>query len=211
MFENKFCLWSIDGEPQKWPERYGDWWLHRSTEEPTHATLKYLTVSDYSGSLIEYSNILCWQEEFADSEEEAWVTVSGGHGTLAIVVKLDALTVEMKEFLEGLEDYPLYSDDRHTDLEMEAQDRAWRDWAREDFAKALEKVTGDEFDPEQPGLIDAFYQGMEAAGLEWLNEQGFDVWVDVEKVAKALHLRRAYVDGRSGVLLLASPQPTLDS
>jgi hypothetical protein len=50
---------------------------------------------------------------------------------------LDAITEEILEALESLEDYPLLDEDLHSQLESESQNKAWESWVRTDFRKEL--------------------------------------------------------------------------
>ena len=97
--------------------------------------IEYATGSDYSGSLVEVSNARCLKKDFP------WlVELYGGHGTqgLAYLGKRENQSDALIEAIDALTQYPLYSDDDHSQLEMERPDEAWsesyggrRDWARE--------------------------------------------------------------------------------
>lgn len=147
--------------------------------------------SDYSGTLVERSNYEWWVENYADGQDAWWVAVSGGYRTFGIVVDIAKLPADAVETLEALESYPLISEDHHSSMEMDAQDEAWRTWGRRDFAKAI----ADKFNVEDADLM-ASTEAQEAideifweilrngSGGEFRNEQGSDMYLDVERVVR---------------------------
>jgi hypothetical protein len=193
--ELTFSPWSRrDGEgkllPVDFPERYGDWDRGFPGSKPGPFGIpKYLSGSDYSGSLVERSNRDVWAEEFAEGRDNWWAEVHGGHGTFAIVVKLDALPDDALEFLARLDEYPLADEDAHSHLEIEAQGEAWEDWGRGDFKVELDKRAGDEGklgDVENDKLYTLFYAVSERIGEYWVNEQGDSMAIDIKRIAKAV-------------------------
>jgi hypothetical protein len=167
--------------PKAFPDAYGDW----RTEGPhTHGVPKYLSGSDYSGTLVERSNRDCWREDFASGEDQWWVEVSGGYGTFAIVVRLDSLPDDAIEFLEKLSTYPLADEDAHSRLEMDAQNEAWDNWAAQDFVRALEKKFDCEIDGAAEDLFTVFCELMESTNTYWENEQGDSMYVDMGRIVK---------------------------
>lgn len=177
-----FNLW----DPHDWPpSRYGNW---RTTKgrDGRYFVPEYLSGSDYSGSLVERSNVDAWREQFADGENTWWCTVHGGHGTIAIVVDGEGLTDEAKEFLCALSDYPLADEERHSEMEMEAQGAAWDDWARRDFVRALEKrfdVEDLDLAADNDQLFELFRETGDRIGEYWVNEQGDSMYINVDRIA----------------------------
>jgi hypothetical protein len=113
---------------------------HGDYVEPNH-----LGYSDYGGSTVERSNYRVFVEQFAEHQGTEWWSLYGGHGTAAIVVRRDAdeRVPEIGEFLDALESYPLADEDDHTQLEMELEDDAWRDYGLADFRRWLESIEGE--------------------------------------------------------------------
>jgi hypothetical protein len=167
--------------PKAFPDTYGDW-NHGGPH--THGIPKYLSGSDYSGTLVERSNRDCWREDFAAGEDQWWVEVSGGHGTFAIVVRLDALPDEAIEFLERLDTYPLADEDANSQLETEAQIEAWDNWAARDFVRALGKKFGCEIDGSAEDLFTVFSELMDRTNTYWENEQGDSMYIDMKRIVK---------------------------
>jgi hypothetical protein len=165
---------------------YGDW---TDRKDGRFFVPGLLSGSDYSGSLVERSNHKAFEEAFSRGENKWWKTVYGGHGTFAVVIDLKKVPkkreTELKDFFNALENYPLADEDLHSNMEIEAQDEAWKSWARGDFKKALEKHFGftfDEVDDEK--VFELFQRASDRANEYWINEQGGDMWIDVEKVVK---------------------------
>lgn len=100
---------------------------------------EYMSFSDYSGSLVERSNVEEFIEEFGDYQGKEWWELYGGHGTRGIVVRVDAdeRVPEIGEFFEGLANYPLANEDRHSELEMQQRQEDWDSYGRHDFQRWL--------------------------------------------------------------------------
>ena len=104
----------------------------------------FLSGSDYSGSLVERANYRDFLAEYG--ERDGVHEVYGGHGTYAVAVRIDAIDDEMAALFDGLEDYPLVSEETHSELELEAQQEAWESWAESDFSRAVETAFGEDLD-----------------------------------------------------------------
>jgi|WetSurMetagenome_2_1015567.scaffolds.fasta_scaffold70884_2 hypothetical protein len=181
-------LVTIDRGARMTQLRYGQW-----RDDPRGECLVpgYLSYSDYSGSLVEKSNHDAWLEKFSDGLDVWWWEAIGGHGTCAVVIKLpdvpDEEEEDVGEFLNHLQVYHLADEDLHSKLESEAQDEAWKNWARRDFVRAIEKkfkvtISDDEVDDEL--LLTIFHESAEKANEYWGNQEGPDVYIDVDKIAK---------------------------
>lgn len=98
-----------------------------------------LSYSDYGGSLVERSNVEEFMEQFADSQGAEWWELYGSHGTRAVVVRRDAdeRVPEIGEFFEGLANYPIANEDRHSELEMQQRDNDWASYGHDDFKRWL--------------------------------------------------------------------------
>lgn len=190
----------FDGRTQSVPDARDSWYVPSSC-----------CGSDYLGCLVNRANCDAMMEiakaaiEAGELDADTVVEVYGGHGTYAVAIRGDVSNVEIIEALCALADYPVLDEDRWSELEMDAQQMAWDNGGfglRRDFARALEKrvksddvdVKSDDVDVEDPGIdlaaphvrdaVDALFEAArERCGEEWRNEQGCDMWIDVDRVA----------------------------
>jgi hypothetical protein len=138
----------------------------------------YCSGSDYSGSLIEVTNyktlLAMMPSEYEDGVE--YITYSGGHGTFALAIRIDALTEEILETLESLDDYPLLDESLHSELEIEAQNEAWDSWAKSDFKTELGRYMWTVFESstradQRAEESDEAYHARLDAAEEYLSEE----------------------------------------
>jgi len=164
--------------------------------------VSWATGSDYSGGSVTKANYNALQEmlaaEFPEGEKPAvWLRASGGHRTYSLLVKWPALSDDIVDVLNGLDDYPVISDEAVNEEENERENEAWESWARHDFEKAFlsawnahwnedeelddwpEEVTGDM-------TYSMFHVGMELANEYWVHESGDSVFIRMEKIADKL-------------------------
>jgi hypothetical protein len=204
----------IDSSYGRWNEVTKD-----SEIDPTEVYVlpAYCSGSDYSGGLVEVANYKTLLEMMPEGYEDGaeFITYTGGDGTFALAIRVDALTEEILESLESLDDYPLLDEGLHSELEMEAQNEARESWARSDFKTELgrhmracfESSTradqrtdesdeayetrldaSEEYLSEECGeisdsdLCEIFYKMADRANVNWENEQGSDMAIDVERV-----------------------------
>src|SRR5262249_11836238 len=145
--------------------------------------------------------------EYEDGFE--YLDIGGGHGTFAIAIRLDALTADMLETLESLEDYPLIDESLHSELEIESQNEAWESSIRSEFRTELGKYLAASFehsakaesltdatlesaiewledgaDISDSDLAELCWKMADFANEYWTNEQGSDSYLDVEDVVK---------------------------
>ncbi len=191
---------TFDRVPDGDSASYGDF---TPDDDGTYFLSDFLSGSDYSGCLVERAN---YRDFLADYGERDGVhEVYGGHGTYAVAVRIDAIDDEMAAVFEALEDYPLISDESHSELEIDAQSEAWENWAASDFRSALEtEFEGDlEFEPaeqarlfetgERPApadldeaVLDLFEAARESANCYWEVETGGGVYIDLDRVVDAV-------------------------
>lgn len=174
-------------DSQDWPvSRYGRWEVR---PDGRYEVPDLLSGSDYSGCLVQRSNHDVWRETFADGEDQWWCSVIGGYCTYAIVIDMEAITDDAREFLDALEGYCIADDDHHSNMEMEAQSEAWESWTRRDFIQALEKrFDAEDLDvaADKIALFELFYETSDRIGEYWVNEQGSDMYINVDKIVKAV-------------------------
>lgn len=170
-----------DGQPR--PDEDHVWFTH-----------EYTGGGDYGGSgLVSRANFETLREEAERlSEDElggdtSWYqTFFGDYGTYEIAFHVDKTPDEIIEMLAGLSDYVLIDDNKHSELEVEAENEAWSSWAERDYRRALgKKFAGDADAVDDDVLKEHFFEAMEEANENWVNEEGDSMWIDVEKIADA--------------------------
>ena len=164
---------------------YGSW---DRAKDGRYLVPGLLSGSDYSGSLVTQSNHKAFSEQFSDGEDVWWTSAPGGHGTYSIVIDTQGVPEDdqagVEDFLNGLQDYPLADEDLHSQMEMEAQEEAWEDWTEHDFKQALERKFEVEFDEVDSSKLRELFEGAsDKANEYWVNEEGGNMWIQVEKVA----------------------------
>ena len=145
----------------------------------------------YEASSLHRSNNRTFRERFS----EELLLADGDADGLSLDIRF--ITEEMLSEIESLENYPLLSEDDHSQLEMELQEEAWTDWAEQDFSRALEKrlsaVLEDEERAEEiieslsaDSLYSLFSALSESASVYWQEESCYGQWIDCERVAEEL-------------------------
>tara|TARA_R110002050_G_scaffold157337_3_gene285874 strand:+ start:763 stop:1416 length:654 start_codon:yes stop_codon:yes gene_type:complete len=163
--------------------RYGRWRDTASEDSTELVLLPYTCNSDYSGSLVESANRKWIEDSFG--EKSGVYQVYGGYGTAGIAVVSSFADSDLIEALESLESYPLICDQIHSELEMESQERALDSWALQEFLECLEKHFEIELDSSlasSDGLRELFHQCCESANEYWVNEQGDESYINVERL-----------------------------
>lgn len=165
------------------------------------AVIEYTVYSDYSGGTVERANEKAIREDYPNAE---WLKeLSGGHGTsgLAIDIRawLDSLTDDddphaLLEMIEGLEDYPLASEDAHSELEMELETEALPD-VYKDLARTVDDSKYSRLHDYLSDLpADTAYACYRAA-MEETNtypefESAVSCYVDIKRI-RSVYLREA--------------------
>lgn len=182
----------LEGDDPEPPDGvYGHWY---DDKQGAWVLPEYVTYSDYSGSLVERSNLEVFIEEFADSEDEEWVQIHGGHGTRGLIVRVDAdeRVPEIGEFFERLDQYPLADEDHHSHLEQEVIDEAWASYGRGDFrrwlkADSFHETVSEDWDEAVDGLVDEQIDNIwwaavsEGSGEEARVEDAVNVYFDFDR------------------------------
>jgi len=147
--------------------------------------------SNYSGTLIHKSNFDVFLKQYKKYAgiHEVW----GGFSTFAVVIRADALNrhPDIKELLDGLEDYSVLDDEDYSNKEQEAYDEAWKDYYEHDVIVSIQDVLkDDDWEPTEKefpdGLRYAFDMLLEVTQEEWQIETGGSAWVRVDKPALAI-------------------------
>jgi hypothetical protein len=167
--------------------------------------LEYCTYSDYSGGTVERANYKAMSEDFA----APWLKETyGGHGTTGLAIDvaawLEAYDDEDRdtiaeaesilEAIEGLEDYPLYSEDAHGELEMELENEALPDVYRE-IARSVDDLRRPRLEAYLSDLPEDVAFACYRVACEETNtyaqcEDAVSAYIDVKRI-RAVYLREA--------------------
>lgn len=145
--------------------------------------------SDYGGGILSKTNYevlqeLLDEEHPSDTKPAVWALVSYAHRGFGIVVDWDKLDDDIQDAIGSLDEYPLLSEDRHSELMLEAEQEAWSNWARGDFEREMEKrFEIDDFPAELDSHV-LFGEAAEAANEYW-EDTSEGIYVNVDRVAKA--------------------------
>jgi hypothetical protein len=159
----------------------------------------YCQGGDYSGaSLVELSNCDVLLEDYGG--KGVW-RLYGGHGSFGLAIDVRFCSEELLQELEALESYPLASEDKLSELEIEKEAEAWHCWASADFTKELSTLLSsfcseaseqklealeDKLESlEEDKLFELFREACDLGSHYWETE-GLDRWINVEKVAASV-------------------------
>ena len=187
---------SLDGLPNRFklgsPEDAAQYcaatrWEARLLFSPALLDADYAWPGGYSASSLHRSNNRTFQDLFS----EELLNADGDADGLALDVRF--LTDEMIETIESLENYPLLSEDDHSELSMEDQSEAWSDWAERDFSQALSSrlssLMGEDLAEQtieslsEEALFSLFGELREEANEYWQEESSHGWWIDTEAIA----------------------------
>lgn len=151
----------------------------------------------YSAPSVHRSN----HRTFSDLYAKGLLLADGDADGLSLDIRF--VTLEMIETIEGLEDYPLISDDDHSNLELELQIEAWESWGASDWRRIVERKLDDAietngFDLEAETVLDSledcasrlydlFLGCRDATNIYWEEQLG-DQWIDLDEVSEAINL-----------------------
>jgi hypothetical protein len=88
----------------------------------------------------------------------------GGYGTRGIVISLELYNTneEVKDTIDGLENYPLINDESLSELEMKIEEEGWDLWVKGDLKRDL-AAAGIEYPDDDDKLAELFYAAAERA------------------------------------------------
>lgn len=120
-----------------WMGRYNGMSPAGHHETPTHVEVPCTTWGDYTGDSCNRSNYRSLIREYPDT----FVEVKGGHDSHYLALPLDAEipTGLVQEIVSLIEQYPIYDEDDHSQLEMEIQEECWNSFGCDEFRREIEK------------------------------------------------------------------------
>lgn len=193
----------IDGTfiVQKWPEDdtllSGDIWLERfdysRTEQPTFVIL--FGNGDYGGWYGDRANIAVFADDFEDGLLDWWWHCYGSHGYTGLVLSLtkeldDNLADELYDWLKAIEDYPIASDDKLSQLEDELEQESWDNYLAFDVEMQLSRKYDFELpdDMTSEELHNMFLDACSLTGdYGYFENNGTKVYPDFDEIVEHLY------------------------
>ena len=156
-----YVKWRASYRREDAPEPGGTWsygdWDQCAPEDATHVLLNYTGYSDYSGSSADRSNHRALMRDYPETFTNAY----GGHGTEELMLSVDWTPPGdgrdgLLDAIAALADYPLYDEEDHSYLEMEAADDAWDQFLSWDVPRDLAEKS------ESPEAMEDALEALEA-------------------------------------------------
>lgn len=147
---------------------------------------KYLSYSDYSGTIENKANQKVLLEEFGDLD--GVLQIYGGYSTSLILVRIDVLdnNEELQKTILGLEDWPILDEDNLWKIEEEAKEEAITNWVLSDFKRLVQKTWNYDFSLLNDNFLrELFYQCVEKTNEEWFFEYT-DAVISIDRILKEL-------------------------
>lgn len=133
-------------------------WRTSSPDDLRYVEVPVTLWGDYCGSDLGRSNSRVLLRDYPNT----FVIVEGGYGSRFLALPADfgadgdEMAQHILDIIEGLSDYPLISDEDHSELEMELLDEAWETYLGSDVVSTLSNVHGlDDVDPAE--IRESFY------------------------------------------------------
>lgn len=174
---------------------YGDayyisWWKPSVDCEFDNIILEVSPCGGHSGSgSVNKANHKVFVDEFG--ELDGVYTSEGGMGTYAVFIKPELLlNKEIYETLAVLTDYPVLDDMVHSEMQNEAQEEAWENWARSEFERSLEcDLNLEDLDCEDEDLKKVFELGRSRSHEEWHEESDGSQYINVDAIAATITIK----------------------
>jgi hypothetical protein len=146
----------------------------------------------YNNHSIYVSNARVIRDEYED--KDVFIEDDG------IAFDVRFISEDLLETITSLEDYPLVSDDDHSELQSELEDEAWENWAADEWRSAvineiqnyIDQSTQPDLDPEDyiggsddADLFQLFRDCCDTENVYWEEESG-DMYIRINDVAKGI-------------------------
>jgi hypothetical protein len=140
----------------------------------------YSTYGDYVGSDVERSNQLELIDMLDVAEEETGTELYSlsypGYGGVVLYIQRQAyLPEDVVNAINGLADYPLICEMRHSECENETREANWENWGREEFRSKLESED-ESWEDREDNDIDEEYMNRNPDD-SWGHGEGGGAWV----------------------------------
>ena len=163
-------------------------------EIPTYFSLDYFVYGDYTGDLVNKANHEA-MEEILNKEGIEYEVDQEAYSTYSLLIPFSALENEtVKETLEGLQDYPLIDEEKHSELEEELRQESWDSYGRQDFENALTETfeiqlseMGEDFYLSDEMVDELAYEASNHTSEGYGHYESVnDYWFDIKGMIRAL-------------------------
>jgi hypothetical protein len=103
------------------------------------ATIDATEWGSYGGDAFARSNHRSLLRDFPD----VFVDLYGGHDSAALAVPITSNDADLMRIIAGLEDYPIYDEEDHRELEHELARAAWDGYLQYDVPRELAEMVGE--------------------------------------------------------------------
>ena len=142
--------------------------------------IPFTTWGDYAAGTVERANYIWFLENYKDNP--LVYDINGGYNSHSLICHIDILKDEsIKELIEGLDNYPLFDEETHSQLELELESESWDSWVKYDLKRALEKA-GIEFPDDDSELESLFYHCIQYNNIDFECEDAVSAYIDLKKV-----------------------------
>ncbi len=160
---------------------------------PTHVQVPCTTWGDYVGSAVERSNHRSILTEYGTGDDMLIVKdVRGDYSSHSLVMALDdRIPASLAEQLTKLADeYPLWDEDDHSQLEMELESEMWDAYVYADLRREMPDNLTDAFDetPEST-LADWFWEWNSSFGETYCEDAVSASWGNFDKACEVIASR----------------------
>lgn len=124
------------------------------------------------------SNREVWRNEFGEGEDSWWFEHTSGDVYIRTLAYRNVTAV--REFIDGLADYPIADESDYSELQSEHETEEWSDWGRGEFRRAIAKHLS-ALRPECEAQIEALDETLADAALDglwwdWMSNNGPCEW-----------------------------------
>jgi hypothetical protein len=147
----------------------------------------YCTFSDYSGDTVNRANCEYFLETWG--KLDGVYRIYGGHNTTGVLIRrsLYESNEEIKEAIDGLEDYPLFNDERLSELEIKLESEAWESWIKTEVQRELADIESPS--PLILRLLDddnllesSFWYIIRSFDVEFIHEDAVSAYIRTEEI-----------------------------
>ncbi len=134
---------------------------------------------DYCGDIVGRANYKYMEDNYSTNPLVFFLT--GGYSSHIIVCHVSLLdNEEIKDILDGLDDYPLINDEHMSNIEMEEEDSAWESWIKGDLIRALDDRN---IQYNEESLYDDYRFILDDNNIDGHMESAVSWYVDINRIA----------------------------